>query len=79
MADGSAMSTVTIQNPTPAHSGKYACRPANLEPAYVNLHVIQGKQSTNSPVSCSIFNIEYSICNFHLVIKRYPIIIQKNL
>lgn len=41
VADGSAMSTVSIQNPTPAHSGKYACRPANLDPAYVNLHVIQ--------------------------------------
>ena len=48
VADGSAMSTVTIQNPTPAHSGKYACRPANLEPAYVNLHVIQGKQTTKT-------------------------------
>ena len=44
VADGSAMSTVSIQNPTPAHSGKYACRPANLDPAYVNLHVIQGKK-----------------------------------
>ena len=42
MADGSAISTVTIRNPTPAHSGKYTCRPANLDPAHVNLHVIQG-------------------------------------
>ena len=42
VADGSAISTVTIRNPTPAHSGKYTCRPANLEPAFVNLHVIQG-------------------------------------
>ena len=42
VANGSAISTVTIQDPTPAHSGPYACRPANLEPAYVNLHVIQG-------------------------------------
>ena len=42
IADGSAISTVTIRDPTPAHSGLYACRPANLEPAYVNLHVIQG-------------------------------------
>jgi len=41
VADGSAISTVTIRNPTPAHSGKYTCRPANLEPAFVNLHVIQ--------------------------------------
>jgi hypothetical protein len=42
IADGSAISTVTIQDPTPAHSGLYACRPANLELSYVNLHVIQG-------------------------------------
>ena len=43
IADGSAISTVTIRNPTPAHSGPYACRPANLDPASVNLHVIQGE------------------------------------
>ena len=30
---------------------------------------------TFSPLSCSIFNNEYWIFNFHLVIKRYPIII----
>ena len=43
VSDGSAISFVTIKDPTPAHSGPYACRPANLEPAYVNLHVIQGE------------------------------------
>ena len=42
VADGSAISTVTIRDPTPPHSGLYNCRPANLEPAHVNLHVIQG-------------------------------------
>ena len=43
IADGSAISTVTIRDPSPAHSGRYACRPANLEPAHVKLHVIQGR------------------------------------
>ena len=42
VADGSAISTVTIRDPTPPHSGLYNCRPANLDPAHVNLHVIQG-------------------------------------
>lgn len=41
VADGSAISTVTIRDPTPPHSGLYNCRPANLDPAHVNLHVIQ--------------------------------------
>ena len=42
VSDGSAVSTVTIENPTPAHSGTFTCSPAHLEPAHVNLHVIQG-------------------------------------
>ena len=46
VADGSAISTVTIRDPTPPHSGLYNCRPANLEPAHVNLHVIQGTYIT---------------------------------
>ena len=50
VADGSAISTVTIRNPTPAHSGKYTCRPANLDPAFVNLHVIQGKRLKLFPI-----------------------------
>ncbi len=42
ISDGSALSTVTIRNLSPDHSGKYECRPANLEPSFVNLHVIKG-------------------------------------
>ena len=41
--DGSAISKLTILNPSPEHSGRYSCRPANLEPAFVKLHIIQGK------------------------------------
>ena len=39
----SAVSQITIKNPTPDHSGTYSCRPANLEPAHVKLHVIKGE------------------------------------
>ena len=73
VADGSAISTVTIRNPTPAHSGKYTCRPANLEPAFVNLHVIQGMSdfagSTNrvSKVNNESLNINPDMI---LVIKK---------
>ena len=42
-----AVSQMTIKNPTPEHSGKYSCRPANLEPAFVKLHVIQGELQCN--------------------------------
>ena len=60
VSDGSAMSTVTIENPTPAHSGKYACRPANLEPAYVNLHVIQGIRNYSGVVISTLVNVKNS-------------------
>lgn len=40
--DGTALSTITIKDPTSKHSGTYSCRPANLDPAKVKLHVIQG-------------------------------------
>jgi len=43
-SEGSAISQITIRHPTPHHSGKYSCRPANLEPAHVKLHVIQDEK-----------------------------------
>lgn len=43
IGDGAAVSTLTIVHPDPTHSGIYSCRPANLERAFVSLHVIQGR------------------------------------
>ena len=48
VGDGSAVSTLTIDEPSPRHSGIYSCRPANLEKASVSLHVIQGKIFLNN-------------------------------
>ena len=46
VGDGSAMSSLTIANPMPRHSGIYSCRPANLEASFVSLHVIRGEMVT---------------------------------
>jgi hypothetical protein len=43
VGEGAAVSTLTLVNPSaPGDSGKYSCRPENLEPAHVSLHVIRG-------------------------------------
>eukprot|EP00095_Tigriopus_kingsejongensis_P001091 maker-scaffold193_size270907-snap-gene-1.19 protein:Tk01091 transcript:maker-scaffold193_size270907-snap-gene-1.19-mRNA-1 annotation:"Neurotrimin" len=44
VGDGAAVSTITIAHPDPSHSGIYCCRPANLERAFVSLHVIQDEK-----------------------------------
>ena len=40
--DGSAISSIIIGRVSTKHSGTYSCRPANLEPAQIKLHVIRG-------------------------------------
>ena len=65
MADGSAISTVTIRDPTPPHSGLYNCRPANLEPAHVNLHVIQGTYITFK-LQILVLVLNYVHCVAHI-------------
>ena len=44
VGEGAAVSTLTLTNPTPKQSGIYTCRPENLDPASVRLHVIRGKE-----------------------------------
>ncbi|TRY67244.1 hypothetical protein TCAL_07661 [Tigriopus californicus] len=44
IGDGAAVSSLTIEHPDPTHSGIYSCRPANLERAFVSLHVIQDEK-----------------------------------
>ena len=41
--DGSAISSIIIRRVSTKHTGTYSCRPANLEPAQIKLHVIRGK------------------------------------
>ena len=41
--DGSAVSSIVIGRVSNRQTGTYSCRPANLEPAQVKLHVIRGK------------------------------------
>jgi len=41
IAEGTTMSTLTILHAKTSDSGKYTCRPAQLEQASVNLHVLE--------------------------------------
>lgn len=41
IAEGTTMSTLTILNAKTMDTGKYTCLPAQLEPASVNLHVLE--------------------------------------
>jgi hypothetical protein len=43
IAEGTTMSTLSILNAKPSDSGKYTCKPAQLEQASVNLHVLECK------------------------------------
>ena len=43
VGEGAAVSTLPLLNPTPKRAGVYTCRPEHLDPAYVRLHIVQGK------------------------------------
>lgn len=41
-------SSLLIQNARPPDSGKYVCRPENAEPAFINVHVLNGNVNYDS-------------------------------
>ncbi len=43
LAEGTTMSTLTIKNVQVSNTGTYTCRPAQLETASVNLHVLESE------------------------------------
>ena len=49
IAEGTTMSTLSILNAKPSDSGKYTCKPAQLEQASVNLHVLECKYHLLAP------------------------------
>ena len=55
--DGSAISSIIIRRVSTKHTGTYSCRPANLEPAQIKLHVIRGKFDYHFWASLSIRNL----------------------
>ncbi len=63
VGEGAAVSTLTIRDPTPAESGRYTCRPENLDPASVRLHVIRGEELSSS-IKCRFELYFYvSVCS----------------
>ena len=47
VGEGAAVSTLTLLNSTPERAGVYTCRPEHLDPAYIRLHIVEGKEVGN--------------------------------
>ena len=57
VGESAVVSMLTLLNPTPDRAGVYACRPEHLDPAYVRLHIVQGK--TTPTIAAVMGNLKF--------------------